>query len=474
HTKMHGCVKAEFIVEPDLPANLKVGVFSEAKTYHAWVRFSNASTVPKPDKKKDVRGAAIKLMNVPGEKILNDEALQKTQDFLLMSSETFFSKNVKEFSKLLSAATSKNKLKLLLYFLNPMHLPLLKRFGKTNIPCSNPLNIPYWSTQPYQFGNTSTAVKYLLKPSADNKIVIEDLTDKNYLRYNLAQTLNNNTAAFDFYIQFQTNADTMPIEDPTIPWDSQYVKVATLKIPAQQFDAKEQMDFGDNLSFNPWHTLPAHRPLGSFNRVRKRIYEALSNFRHVANNLPVFEPQDSDDFLANTKSYIPKTIESPVPSEKILTETSEVIVHCAKEDAFKFISSNNELPLWLKKSGPIAQAKTVEIIKGPYNFVGAQRKVIFDNGDNITEELMSFNMYANYSYRIAQFSDFLKHLTNAAYSQFWFDTVKDKTRIRWVYSFTYKNFLGRIVLSLFLLFVYKKWMKNSLKNAKGVLEDGAS
>ena len=112
HTKMHGCVKAEFIIEPGLPHNLKVGIFNEAKHYHAWVRFSNANTQPQHDKKKDVRGVAIKLMNVPGEKILNDEHLQKTQDFLLMSSETFFSRNVKEFSKLLKAATAKNKLKL--------------------------------------------------------------------------------------------------------------------------------------------------------------------------------------------------------------------------------------------------------------------------------------------------------------------------------------------------------------------------
>jgi hypothetical protein len=31
HTKMHGCVKATFTVEPNLPAELKVGVFSEPK-----------------------------------------------------------------------------------------------------------------------------------------------------------------------------------------------------------------------------------------------------------------------------------------------------------------------------------------------------------------------------------------------------------------------------------------------------------
>lgn len=474
HTKMHGCVKAEFVIEPDLPANLKVGVFKEAKTYHAWVRFSNANTEPQKDFKKDVRGAAIKLMGVPGEKLLNDQSLQQTQDFLLMSSETFFSKNVKEFSKLLKAATAKNKLKLLLYFLNPLHMPLLKRFGKTNVLCFNPLSIPYWSTQPYQFGNTSTAVKYFLRPSVDNVIVNENITDYDYLRINLAQTLNNNAAEFDFFIQFQTDADDMPIEDPTIPWKSEFVKVATLKIPPQIFDTKEQMSFGDNLSFNPWHCLPEHRPLGSFNRVRKRIYEAMSKFRHDANDLPMFEPKDSEDFLPHTKKDKLVTIDVPMPKQGILKEISEIVVNCTKEDAYKFISGSSELTLWLKKSGPISSVKTVEIIKGPYDFVGAQRKVLFENGDTIREELLSYNRYANYSYHITQFSDFIKYLTNGAYSQFWFDTVDNKTRIRWIYLFTYKNFFSKIVLGLFLAMVYKKWMKQSLKNAKNAIEDGNS
>src|SRR5688500_18995339 len=68
HTKMHGCVRAWFVVEEDLPDNFRVGVFSIPRTFHAWVRFSNANTIPRPDKKKDVRGIAIKLMGVTGEK----------------------------------------------------------------------------------------------------------------------------------------------------------------------------------------------------------------------------------------------------------------------------------------------------------------------------------------------------------------------------------------------------------------------
>jgi hypothetical protein len=103
HTKMHGCVKAEFIVEPDLPKELKVGVFRESKSYHAWVRFSNGNTQPQADKKKDIRGIAIKLLGVPGEKLLNDESDEPTQDFLLMSSETFFFKKHQRIQQKLSS-----------------------------------------------------------------------------------------------------------------------------------------------------------------------------------------------------------------------------------------------------------------------------------------------------------------------------------------------------------------------------------
>ena len=79
HTKMHGCVKASFAIEPNLPDTLKVGVFGKPGSYPAWVRFSNANSTPQPDAKKDIRGIAIKLMNVKGDKILNDQAEEETQ-----------------------------------------------------------------------------------------------------------------------------------------------------------------------------------------------------------------------------------------------------------------------------------------------------------------------------------------------------------------------------------------------------------
>ncbi|MEO6453909.1 MAG: hypothetical protein ABIN97_07560, partial [Ginsengibacter sp.] len=215
----------------------------------------------------------------------------------LMSSETFFSKNIEQFRHTLKAATSKSKLKLLSYFLNPIHWGLVKRLLKSNIACDHPFKIPYWSTQPYQYGNENTAVKYFLKPSAENKLTIADTTDYNYLHRNMAKTLEANEVHFDFCIQFQSNPDTMPIEDPTVAWTSPFIKVADIKILRQVFDTPEQMEFGDNLSFDIWHSLPEHRPLGSFNRARKEAYEQLSKFRHKCNQIPILEPTAAPDFL---------------------------------------------------------------------------------------------------------------------------------------------------------------------------------
>jgi hypothetical protein len=82
----------------------------------------------------------------------------------------------------------------------------------------------------------------------------------------------------------------MPVEDPTIPWDAPYQKVATIRIPPQTFDTPEQLAFCENLSFTPWHALPEHRPLGGINRARKAVYAAVSAQRHELNGVPEREP----------------------------------------------------------------------------------------------------------------------------------------------------------------------------------------
>ena len=50
------------------------------------------------------------------------------------------------------------------------------------------------------------------------------------------------------------------------------------------------MEFAHRLSYNPWHCIPEHRPLGNQNRARRRMYQELCRLRQDRNNTPHVEP----------------------------------------------------------------------------------------------------------------------------------------------------------------------------------------
>jgi len=299
HPKLNGCVKAEFIVEHDLSPELRVGIFKNAGSYPAWLRFSNGKTRPIPDYKKDIRGLAIKLMNVPGKKLDLNHPEITSHDFILMNTKNFVAKDVKKFRDILTVVTTPFSFaslprKIGIAFSN---LDVLGRAGKAAIKISNPCDIPYYSTVPYRFGEKTKAVKYAVMPSGANQLINPDKTSEHLLRNNLAATIKENEVSFDFCIQFQTNAEKMPIEDPTVVWDSPFIKLATIRIPKQICDTPERHEFGDNLSYNTWHCLAEHRPIGSFNRVRAHIYEEMYAFRHQHNGVEDKEPEAGPDFF---------------------------------------------------------------------------------------------------------------------------------------------------------------------------------
>ncbi len=291
HPKQHGLVRATFVVPAELPKNLQHGVFLPGRIYDAWLRFSNQSAPPQPDHIKDIRGAAIKLMNVPGEKIPGADGNRTSQDFVTISTPVFVTHDVEEFFYLIKALVT-GKFNLLLHFLRyPRSVWNLFRSNKNY---ASPLQTRYWSTTPYQLG-PDQIVKYSLIPHAGVSTRVPPDAAPDYLRQTMAAQLQQADYAFDFCVQLQTCPKHMPVEDPGKLWrepDSPFVKVATVHIPRQEFDGAEQSTYGRDLSFSPWHSLPAHRPLGGINRARRAIYDALSDFRHTRNRQRRFEPTD--------------------------------------------------------------------------------------------------------------------------------------------------------------------------------------
>src|SRR5207245_8260617 len=80
NTKTHGVLRAEFSVRNDLPQHMRRGIFAQAGArYRAYVRYSGPGPIWCPDI-DDIgfMSMAVKLIGVPGEKLLDDEKF--TQD----------------------------------------------------------------------------------------------------------------------------------------------------------------------------------------------------------------------------------------------------------------------------------------------------------------------------------------------------------------------------------------------------------
>ena len=300
HAKPHGCVRAEFTVAPDVPTQLRYGLFAEPHTYQAWIRFSSSAGGPKlpPDTKRDAHGMAIKLLGVDGPKVLEAERDATTQDFVLANSTVFFCRNAHEYVELASRASEG---KILRFFLgwNPAKWRvrlLVNLLVATKRAVHNPLHVQYWSQTPSALG--PFAVKYSARPQSGRNRKPAVRGD-DYLEDAMRQQLAAGDACFDFMVQRQGDPERMPVEDPTIRWSeraSPFLTVATIRIPPQEFTSEAQQAFAENLSFTPWHSLPEHQPLGGINRVRRDVYEAISRLRHEANGVPRREPTGDEVF----------------------------------------------------------------------------------------------------------------------------------------------------------------------------------
>jgi hypothetical protein len=297
HMKGHGCVRAEVSIEANLPDSFRHGVFREPRIIPCYVRFSNGKG--EDDRESDAHGMAIKLLGVPGEKLLEDEKDASTQDFVLIDHPVFFIRNVadyvpfmEDFRNLRSAGLSLGKIIAgIKLFLSPDYKWRLLRATGSKRPDS-PLSIQYWSTTPSRLG--TLAVKYSARPVLAGGVAVSAFDSPDKLRLAMAAHLKDQEARFDFLVQVQSDPITMPVEDPTVEWGAPWQKVATIRIPPQSFDSPEQMLFCENLSFTPWHCLPEHRPLGGINRTRKAVYQAISKQRHELNGVQRGEPADEN------------------------------------------------------------------------------------------------------------------------------------------------------------------------------------
>ncbi|MFJ2484407.1 catalase family protein [Pseudomonas sp. NPDC087598] len=294
HAKAHGCVKAQVLVLPQLAQSLQQGVFSEpGKTWQALIRLSNGNAYPQFDSIRDARGMAIKLLDVPGKPLLGDREQQREQDFVMFSHPNFFVSDVAEYRQNVAAQADGKKVMAFFPGWDPRTWQIRHLFialATLSPAPESPTRTTYFSVSPYKFGESNA--KFRVTPDPDNcpayTLPRQNKELPNFLRSALTQQLSTDRvpACFLLQIQRQDANKYMPIEDTSIEWreeDSPFETVARITLPPQDFDTPQQNLDCDNLSFNPWFGIEAHRPIGGINRLRKAVYEAVSDYRHQRN-----------------------------------------------------------------------------------------------------------------------------------------------------------------------------------------------
>ena len=298
HAKAHGCVKAVFAVDANIPEELRIGTFSQpAQRFKALIRFSNGAFEPGADTGLDGRGMAIKIIDVePNEKSLQRQ--RPPHDILMINYPAFFSPNVADYKDFaLAGALSGDSEALKRYFM-PGYNPLRWRIREAYIAykiasqkITSPLSVQYYSMAPFQFG-TGRAVKYSARPCASetpsNSVSPEG---PDFLRQALWTTLSARPACFELLVQ-ERKGD-MEIENTLAEWPeliSPFRRVGKIEILSGQADSVDRQKSCESLIFSPWNAPEEQHPLGGINRLRKAVYEGISSYRNRRNNVMVVDP----------------------------------------------------------------------------------------------------------------------------------------------------------------------------------------
>ena len=315
HAKSHGVLIGTLDILPDLPRELRQGLFAQPSSHPAVLRFSTNPGDMLADTVSSPRGLAIKVLNVEGEKLPN-HAGATTQDIVCVNSNAFsapdpagFLKQIQQFDKTLELPEGVKQVvsttaRVTNAVLKAVHLPSATLEG-IGAPATHILGESFSTVAPLRFGEY--VAKIGVAPGSDN---LKELTGKsidlgqdyNALEKLIQKFFHQESAVWEVKVQLalapalgvEEQEKDFPIEraDKVWPEDlSPWRTVARITVPAQNsYSDARQLFVDEQLSFSPWHALKAHQPLGGIMRSRLKAYEEAAKYRALRNQRTRVEP----------------------------------------------------------------------------------------------------------------------------------------------------------------------------------------
>ena len=322
HAKTIGVVRAEVEILGDAAAPYAQGIYATPGRHDALIRFSSASNHLGPDALLGpVLGCAIKIFDVDGTKLVEDEPDATTFDYVLKNNPTFIANTAKhylfiqEIGDQVGTYLERGKAgfhDLLNDFLTGKGTleqqdwawEELFAFVKaaTQTPVRNPVLSTYWTMAAVRHGDYVAKVRIAPAAESAEKAVHQHLdlsSGPDVFGPTLVEELQAHAFDFDLQVQLCTDLTAMPVNDATVEWPeklSPFVTVGRVHLARQDISRPENPERGDALAFNQWRVTSDHRPLGEIMDVR-RVYTTSAWVRRTLNNQPQREPNSADEVL---------------------------------------------------------------------------------------------------------------------------------------------------------------------------------
>ena len=314
HAKSHGILSGQLEVVDTLPPELAQGVFADPATYSAVVRFSTSPGDIFPDGIAALRGMAIKILGVRGEQLLPERPDAATQDFLLCNHPAFAVRDLHAYRRqalLLEKSTIHSPEELLRLGTTVLRAgaAVVRRLGADAtggaggqaMPQTHPLGETYWSQAALRYGDHVAKVR--VAPASPELTALTgraiDTGNPSVLRDLVTEHFRRSGGEWDLQVQLATDLDRTPVEDASVVWPEDHAPfrtVARLTVPPQDTYSPARRVYADDvLSFNPWHGVVEHQPLGSLQRARRPVYDDSIRDRHERNAVPAHEPATVDE-----------------------------------------------------------------------------------------------------------------------------------------------------------------------------------
>lgn len=314
HAKSHGFLKGILTIPENLPDHLAQGIFAHPGYYDVMVRLSAAPGDLRSDKTPVPHGFALKILNVPGERLLPEDSSEgKNQDFLMVNMPVLVFGTVRKYMQMLPFMTEAERApELVMRGLRGVMRGVDHLVSRVGFPASatikglarsqhHILGETYHSMAALRYGNYIAKISVAPESESVKQLtgIPMQIQEDSGIRDLVQDFFKRNTADYVIRAQLCTNLDRMPVEDAAVLWDedeSPHQVIGTLHFPKQQtFSPARRVYSDDVLSFNPWHGVKEHQPLGSIMRVRMQVYERSCCFRHYMNTQPRTEPTHIDD-----------------------------------------------------------------------------------------------------------------------------------------------------------------------------------